>query len=225
MLVIGAGFGRTGTLSLKIALERLGFGPCHHMTEVIDNPAQVHRWLAVAEGRETNLDAALSGYNSCTDWPAAAYWRELAARYPDAKVILTVRDPDRWLASMNATIFQAAKRGSTWPGRTITRISSLMGTDLAAFTKLTRLAVQERVFAGQFDPSHALKTFAAHIEEVKATIPPDRLLVFDVKQGWDPLCTFLSTPPPPDPFPRANDAATFNQHSRSAAGLLFRRSR
>ncbi|GAA3575258.1 sulfotransferase family protein [Nonomuraea rosea] len=225
MRIIGAGFGRTGTLSTKSALERLGFGPCHHMTEVVQRRGQVHRWLALAEGRKTDWNSLLSGYSSCVDWPAAAYWRELADHYPDAKVILTVRDPERWLASMNATIFKQAKRGATLSGRTIHRISTLAGTDFAALVKMTGLVVRDGVFAGQMHPDHALKAFTTHIENVKATIPPDRLLVFDVKQGWQPLCAFLDVPAPAEPFPRVNDAATFQQHARAAGRLLFRRSR
>jgi hypothetical protein len=225
MRVIGAGFGRTGTLSTKTALERLGYGPCHHMTDVIQRPGQVRRWLDLAEGRQISWDSLLSGYASCVDWPAAAYWRELADHYPDAKVILTVRDPERWLASMKATIFRQAQRSTTFSGRAIHQISTLLGTDFAAFIKMTGLVVTDRVFAGQSHPDQALKTFTAHIEEVKATIQPDRLLVFDVKQGWEPLCAFLNVPTPSEPFPRTNDAASFQQHARSAGHLLFRRSR
>lgn len=226
MRVIGAGFGRTGTLSMKSALERLGYGPCHHMTEVLQNPAHIHRWLDLAEGRPIGWDTLMAGYSSCVDWPAAAYWRELADHYTDAKVILTVRDPERWLASMNATIFQQAARGRSWSGRTLATISTLLGTDFAAFIKMTRLVVSNRVFGGVTpDPELALKIFTEHVEEVKAAIPPDRLLVFEVAQGWGPLCDFLNVPVPDEPFPRTNDTAGFHQHARGAARLVFRRSR
>ncbi|GAA3821075.1 sulfotransferase family protein [Sphaerisporangium flaviroseum] len=227
MRVIGAGFGRTGTLSLKTALERLGFGPCHHMTQVIERPGQIRRWLDVARGRPADWDAILGGYRSCVDWPAAAYWRELAGHYPEAKLILTVRDPQRWLASMNATILRQRGRGSTVAGKAVTGVSRLLGSDFAAFTEMTGLTVDQRVFDGRMDdPDHLLKAFRAHIDEVTSAIPPERLLVFEVGQGWGPLCEFLEVPVPHEPFPRVNDAADFQNHARTRIGrLLLRRSR
>ncbi|MEU8269278.1 sulfotransferase family protein [Sphaerisporangium sp. NPDC049002] len=227
MRVIGAGFGRTGTLSLKTALERLGFGPCHHMTEVFTNPGQIHRWLAIAQGQRADWDALMGGYGSCVDWPAAAYWRELAEHYPEAKVVLTVRDPRRWLDSMNATILKQRGRSGTLVGKTMLRVSSLLGTDFAAFGEMSRLTVDRRVFGGRMgDPEHAMKTFQAHIEEVRAAIPPERLLVFEVRQGWEPLCAFLEVPVPAEPFPRVNDAGDFEKHARSRLlPMLLRRSR
>ncbi|WP_230880865.1 sulfotransferase family protein [Planomonospora sp. ID91781] len=225
MRVIGAGFGRTGTLSLKTALERLGFGPCHHMTEVFERPGQARRWLALAEGRPVDWDDLLGGYESCVDWPSAAYWRELAAHYPEAKVVLTVRDPERWLASMEATILRQHERGTTLAGRALLGISSLLGTDFAAFIRMTDLTVGRRVFDGRTDDrEHVLKTFRAHIEEVVAAIPPERLLRFEVREGWEPLCGFLGVPVPDEPFPRVNDKADFERHARgSMLPMLLRR--
>ncbi|GAA3158937.1 sulfotransferase family protein [Planomonospora alba] len=226
MRVIGAGFGRTGTLSLKTALERLGFGPCHHMTEVIERPGQIRRWLALAEGRPVPWDDLLGGYRSCVDWPSAAYWRELAAHHPEAKVVLTVRDPERWLASMEATILRRVRRGGALPGRLLSGVASLLGTDLAAFTRMTRLTVGERVFGGRTDDrEHLLRVFRAHVEEVVAEIPAERLLVFEAAQGWRPLCGFLGVPVPDEPFPRVNAAADFDRNARARVGpLLWRRS-
>lgn len=226
MRVIGAGFGRTGTLSLKSALELLGFGPCHHMMEVVENPAQIHRWLARAEGREAGWDTLLGGYDSCVDWPAAAYWRELAEGYPQAKVVLSVRDPERWLASMEATILMQQRRGSGLPGRVVTGLSRLLGTDFSAFIRMTKLTVNDRVFGGRVDDrDHLLKTFRAHTEEVVATIPPERLLVFQAAQGWEPLCSFLGVPVPDEPFPHVNDTAMFARQGRSKIlPMLVRRS-
>ncbi|MFC4590210.1 sulfotransferase family protein [Sphaerisporangium corydalis] len=222
MRVIGAGFGRTGTLSLKTALERLGLGPCHHMMEVLERPAQIRPWLAVARGGTVDWDDLLGGYGSCVDWPAAAYWRELAEYYPEAKVLLSVRDARSWLASLEATILKQRARGRSLPGRVMTRISALLGTDLAAFVEMTELTVDQRVFGGGMrDPERALKVFQAHIEEVTATIPADRLLVYQVGQGWEPLCAFLEVPVPADPFPQVNDTANFQTHSRSRFGSLM----
>ncbi len=222
MRVIGAGFGRTGTLSLKQALERLGFGPCHHMMEVIDTPGQIHQWLALAKGRPVSFDDLLAGYESCVDWPAAAYWRELADHYPDAKVILTVRDPEAWLASMQATILKMRRRSPLTAVRDA--LLALTRSDLAAMVKMGRLTVDKRVFGGRInDPDRALRTFTEHIDEVKAAIAPERLLVFDVRQGWEPLCEFLAVPVPDEPFPRGNDAAAFAEHNRTKVAPLLRR--
>ena len=104
--VIGAGFGRTGTESMKLALEALGLGPCHHMKEGLPNPEQISLWRAVARGEPADWDQIFEGYRSAVDWPAAHYWRELAAHYPDAKVVLTVRSPESWYASMENTILK-----------------------------------------------------------------------------------------------------------------------
>ena len=212
---------------MKSALERLGFGPCHHMMEVVQRPGQVRCWLDLAEGRPVSWESLLPGYASCVDWPAASYWRELAEHYPRAKVILTVRDPERWLASMNATIFKQTSRGATWSGRALHRISATLDTDFAAMTKMTSLIIGQRVFDGRMgDAEHALRTFAEHVAEVKAVIPAERLLVFQVSQGREPLCDFLGVPVPDEPFPQVNDAEMFARAARSVAGtLLFRRSR
>ncbi|WP_436762247.1 sulfotransferase family protein [Streptosporangium sp. V21-05] len=226
MRVIGAGFGRTGTLSLKTALERLGYGPCHHMKEVIERPEQIRRWLALAEGRPVSWDELLRGYDSCVDWPSAAYWRELAGHFPEAKVVLTVRDPQRWLASMNATVLGRRGRGRGWGGRAMRGLSSVLGTDLAAFARMTTLTVEERVFHGRCeDPASLLRTFQEHIDEVVAAIPPGRLLRFEVGQGWEPLCGFLGVAVPDEPFPRVNDSAAFGRNARANVGaMLLRRS-
>ncbi len=226
MRIIGAGFGRTGTLSLKTALERLGYGPCHHMKEVIERPEQIRRWLALAEGRPVSWEDLLRGYHSCVDWPSAAYWRELAGHFPEAKVVLTVRDPQRWLASMNATVFKQRRRERGLGGRAMRGLSSLLDTDFAAFTKMTRLTVEERVFGGRWeDPAELLRTFQAHIDDVVAAIPPGRLLRFEVGQGWEPLCGFLGVAVPEGPFPQVNDSADFDRNARAdLAAMLLRRS-
>jgi hypothetical protein len=115
--VIGAGFGRTGTMSMKSALEIIGFGPCHHMMEVTSNDAQRDIWRAIAAGETPDWEQAFAGYRSTVDWPGAYFWRELAARYPAAKIILTVRDPESWFESATNTIFCSIannpNRGST----------------------------------------------------------------------------------------------------------------
>jgi hypothetical protein len=228
MRVIGTGFGRTGTLSLKTALERLGFGPCHHMVDVFQRPEQIRPWLRAAKGRSVNWDDLLVGYESCVDGPTSAYWRELAEHYTKAKVILTVRDPERWLASMQKTLFRQRERMNSVPGRVAVLLSSLLGTDLAAFVKMVDTTLDARTFKSPIErePQRAVELFNAHTDEVIATIEAERLLVFDVRAGWAPLCEFLDVPVPDEPFPRVNNTSDFTKSGRARpAPMLLRRTR
>ncbi|GAA1255953.1 sulfotransferase family protein [Sphaerisporangium rubeum] len=210
MRVIGAGFGRTGTLSLKTALERLGLTPCYHMAEVLTHPADIYKWLDIAEGRSADFGAVLGGYEATVDWPACAYWRELAAYYPGAKVLLTVRDPAQWYESMAATILKRMDPPHTPLGRLAAVVSRWRHSDLDAFDRMTGRAVVARSFGGgPPDRERLIEAFTEHVREVRAAIPADRLLVYEVSQGWDPLCRFLGTPVPDEPFPRLNDRENF----------------
>lgn len=197
--IIGAGFGRTGTSSLKIALEHLGFGPAHHMFEVRDHPHLLPAWQAAARGEPIDFDAAFAGYRSQVDWPGARYWRELAIHYPDAKVILTVRDADAWFDSVQATIAPfVAGRGRH------------NDDHVNAVAEMAYRLIAEGLFDGRLsDRAHATGIFKAHVAEVEATIPPHRLLSFDVSQGWGPLCAFLDCPVPDITFPRLNSSRQF----------------
>lgn len=178
-------------MSLKRALDTLGFGPCHHMTEVLANPAQQALWRAAAQGQLPDWDEAYAGYQSAVDWPTAHYWRELSAYYPQAKVILTVRDAERWYQSISETIWHAIKPGND---------PASVGVKL----------ISEATFGGRLhDRAHALSVFRAHIEEVQASLPPERLLTYDVRDGWQPLCGFLDKPIPDIPFPRTNSTDEF----------------
>jgi hypothetical protein len=187
--VIGAGLGRTGTLSLKFALDYLGFGPCHHMAEVWVNFAdQLPKWLDVVNGKP-DWDAVFDGYQSAVDYPACTYWRELADLYPDAKIILSLRDPESWFSSVNSTIFSP------------TMLAGLAREPLKTFF--------EGAVIGDFgdrigDRDFMVDYFRRHNEAVIASAPKDRLLVFEAKQGWEPLCAFLGVPVPDVPYPRVN---------------------
>jgi len=201
--VIGAGFGRTGTLSLKFALEALGFAPCHHMMEVFMNPPQAPIWSAAARGEPVDWGTLLTGYKATTDWPSCHFWRELALRFPAAKVILTARDPEKWFASFSETILKAV---SAPPPRG--------GVDpvMAAIGEMGALIVREKTFAGNFDKAHVLKVYTDHIETVKRTIPPERLLVYEVGQSGSQPCKFLGVPVPATDFPRTNSREEFISH-------------
>lgn len=200
---MGVGFGRTGTASLKAALEELGMGPCYHMSEVIGQPWRARGWLEAAAGRP-DWAGVFAGYPSAVDWPTAAFWRELVAEYPQARVVLTMRDPDRWYDSMCATILHAwrQRRARTGPPP----------EPLRDFEAMTQAVVAQGVFGGRAeDRGHAIEVYERHIAEVRATVPADRLLVFEITEGWRPLCDFLGLPVPAQPFPRRNDVSQFHQ--------------
>jgi hypothetical protein len=213
--VIGAGFGRTGTRALKAALERLGYGPCYHMSEVIEKPYRVRQWLEIGEGATPSWEDVFSGYQAAMDWPASAYWRELAAYYPGAKIILSVRDPQRWYDSISATIFKSAlaERQPLPARRRLVRwLVARRAPDFALYPRMARATFIDRVFDGRVDDrAHAVGVFERHVAEVKASIPGDRLLVFNVHEGWAPLCAFLGCPVPDEPFPQVNERAAFRQ--------------
>ncbi len=190
--VIGAGYPRTGTSSLKLALEQLGFGRCHHMREVIMDPPGARLWIEAADGHP-DWDRIFEGYQSCTDAPACSFWRELADVYPDAKVLLSVRDPGDWFESTQSTVFseQMLHRGA--------------GTPLGEFFAEFFNKVVTREFGEHIhDRDFMLAQFERRKQEVIAAIPAPRLLVYDVREGWEPLCAWLGVEVPDGPFPRTN---------------------
>jgi len=208
MKVIGVGVGRTGTLSLKAALERLGFGPCFHMRNVLDHRERLPLWEAAAAGSTVDWDAVFAGYESSVDWPGAAFWRELTAYYPGAKVILTVRDPERWYDSVRDTIYQLFGGGTESPlaDEALRKIPGI--ATMHAFNR--KLVWDGPFLEGRFDDRDwATRAFLRHNAAVREEIPPERLLVFEVSEGWRPLCDFLGTEPPDQEFPRLNDPAAF----------------
>jgi hypothetical protein len=204
--VIGAGFGRTGTYSLKAALEQLGLGPAYHMAEVFEHPEHIALWQAVGEGARADWDTVFAGYQAAVDWPASAFYRELMEAYPEAKVILTVRDPERWHQSGTNTIFP----------RPEDELEETLPPEIVAHRRMVRTIVWDGIFNGQVhDRNYAMDVFTRHVETVQKQVPADRLLVYNVKDGWEPLCAFLGVPVPDNAFPRLNDTAAFNERRRS----------
>lgn len=200
MKILGAGFGRTGTFSLKRALETLGFGPCHHMYEVRQRPDQVELWMSAATGQKPDWSEAFKGFQSQVDWPASAYWKELHAHFPQAKVILTDRDPEAWYESIRQTILPASEIGRHADANPIGRKASEMMYKTALLG----------IFEGRLqEKDFAIQRMLDHRQEVIDTIPPEQLLVFGVGDGWEPLCRFLSVPEPDGPFPSGNSVKDF----------------
>jgi hypothetical protein len=207
--VIGAGFGRTGTMSLKAALETLGFGPCYHMIEVFEHPEHVGFWEAAWRREPVDWDGFLAGYEATVDWPACTFYKELLERHPDAKVLLSVRDPERWYESTRNTIYEMSK--ITAGSRLSRLVFAFVGLFVPGVFKIGRMGdeiIWQGTFDGRFeDRTHAIEVFDRHNEEVRRRVPADQLLVYEVKQGWGPLCEFLGVEEPDEPFPRLNDTA------------------
>lgn len=213
--VFGAGFGRTGTLSLQAALEELGFTRCYHMREVLTHPQHVSVWSATTRGEAVDWDALFASYQAAVDWPVCAFYRQLMDRYPDARVILTVRDADRWYESARQTIFYVRRAFPPWATWFFPR--------MRRFTRMLDELIWDGTFHGRFlEKEHAVAVFQRHNEEVRRSVPADRLLVYEVSQGWEPLCAFLGVAVPKDrPFPRLNDTAEFRGRMRKVAAVMW----
>lgn len=211
MKVIGAGFGRTGTTSLKAALEKLGFDPCYHMTEVFTHPEHADFWVSAWRGEPVDWEGVLGGYKAAVDWPACTFYAELMERYPEAKVLLSVRDPERWYQSIHSTIYQLnmlieKSAISRWIFGLISLL--IFGGFTGRRSSLANDIIWEGTFDGRFeDKDYAIEVFERHNEEVRRSVPPERLLVYEVKEGWGPLSEFLGVDEPEEPFPRLNDTA------------------
>jgi hypothetical protein len=201
--IIGAGFGRTGTLSLKIALERLGSGRCYHMLELFERPDQARYWLAAADGGPAQWDELFAGYRATVDWPGCTFWRELLTLNPTAKVILTERPEADWCASFRSTI-AAALDGEPPPPE----------APFHAVRQVGQRIVKELTFGGAFgEDGELIARYRQHNQAVRGGVPAGQLLVLDLSEGWEPLCRFLGTDVPDEPFPRVNDRAEFRQRA------------
>ncbi len=203
--VIGAGFGRTGTGTLRCALEKLGFDKCYHMSEIMAHPEKCKAWLKVKQEKILDWDNIFTGYQATADWPCCSFYKEIYKHYPDAKVILTVRDPDDWYRSTYETIYAMSK--------TRNKILACLYPPVCNMKRLVNSIVWDGTFQGKFEnKAYAKKIFVEHIEEVKRIIPKEQLLVYEVSQGWEPLCQFLKIPvPQQEPFPRLNDVKSMKK--------------
>jgi len=198
--VVGAGLGRTGTHSLKVALEQLLGEPCYHMIEVFANPAHVPMWHQAVRGEMPDWDELFSGYDAAVDWPSAAFWEAQAAAYPEAVILLSTRDSEAWWTSCNNTIFEVLRAADDkMPDEWTAMITDLF-----------------RNFAGDtLDKASAIAAFERHNEYVRSTAPPERLLEWHPGDGWEPICTALGVDVPAEPFPHVNSTAEF----RAMTGL------
>jgi hypothetical protein len=203
--VIGAGFGRTGTASTKAALELLLQQPCYHMFEALAHLDHHPAWLAAAAGDAAALDGVLDGYGATVDWPGCSLWRELTAAYPDARVLLTVRPADRWWSSYAETIHQLM----LMPIPDAAEVGPEL-VELAVFGHV----LTKRSFPSPYEslgPADFVAAYERHNAAVRSGVPPDRLLEYDITQGWEPLCDFLGLPVPDEPVPFVNDRRAFRE--------------
>jgi len=219
MQVIGAGLPRTGTLTQKLALEQLGFGPCYHWVDVIADLDRVEQWERALDG-EAPWEEIFAGCSSTVDWPGGFFYAELLEAYPDAKVVLSVRDPQRWEASFRETIWDMCF------GDTLIRhLSAARAKIDPRWERYLRLIdrmfwIERGTFAveGGARPEDLIAAMHRHQEAVSALVPAEQLLVWDVTEGWEPLCAFLEVAVPDEPLPHANDRDAFMY--RVSAGAL-----
>ena len=197
--VIGAGFGRTGTLSLKLALEKLGFDKCYHMMEVFPRPDHVELWRRAGRGETVDWDALYAGFKATVDWPSCNFYEQHLRRYPEARVVLSERDPERWYESVMNTIYPSSKaaRDSGDPA-------------MKPFADMAFELIWDGLFGGRMDDKdRVIGVYLAHNRRVRAVVPAQRLLVFEASQGWEPLCAFLGRPVPDEPYPKVNSTEEF----------------
>ena len=194
--VVGAGVGRTGTHSLKLALEHLLDAPCHHMLEILGDPDQIPAWIDAIEGRPVDWSQALARYGAIVDWPGASFWRELSLTNPGALVLLSVRDPEEWYRSASNTIFLSFDN---------------MPPELAPWMDAVRTLLRDR-FSDRFDdPEVMMDAYNRHNDAVRAEVPASRLLEWSFDDGWDPICERLGLPVPTEPFPVTNSTDEFRE--------------
>ena len=215
--LIGAGLPRTGTLTQKLALEELGLEPCYHWVNVLADLDQVELWNRALDGEAPSAEV-FDGARSTVDWPGGYFYRELMDAYPEAKVLLSVRDPQSWERSFRSTIWTMCHGDSLMP---------LLSRARAEIDPRWRryLTLVDRMFwgeqgtfaAGHAEPEQLIEQMVAHNEEVKRVVPSERLLVWEVAEGWGPLCEFLDVEVPDAPLPHANERDTFVERVSDAA--------
>ena len=210
--IIGVGFGRTGTHSLRLALQRLGFSKCYHMEDLVLKPENLHYWEDARAGKHVNWDELFQGYRAAVDFPANMFYKDFMKLYPDAKVILTMRDPENWYKSFGDTII----RQSNPSLKQIVSMSFKLpfNKKLRKQLRVFKYANEylDDMFEGRFyeDKEKAINFFNNWNDRIKNTVPAEKLLIYEVKNGWSPLCDFLGCSVPDEPFPRSNTTAEFN---------------
>lgn len=194
--VVGAGVGRTGTHSLKLALEKLLGNPCYHMVEVFEHPEDVSVWHAAAKGEAVDWHALMDGYAAAVDWPASAFWPELSKAFPEAVIVFSTREPESWWGSASETIF------ATIPTAT-------ENEKYAQWHAMVMDLLDRRFTKEISNREECLAAYDKHNRRVLENAPSERLLIWNASDGWEPLCKALNVPVPEEPFPRSNTKEEF----------------
>jgi hypothetical protein len=211
MKLIGAGLPRTGTLSQKVALEMLGMGPCYHMVNVLGDLDQAETWQRALDGQNV-WDEVFEGHESTVDWPGSFFYKELADHYPDAKVLLSTRDPAAWEKSMRDTIWGLFYGDMLQ--RDLSNARARVDDKWRSYMEMMEGMWEKSglIDNGANTTSESMQNaMERYHDEVRSNIPSDRLLVWSVQEGWEPLCEFLGVPVPDTPFPRLNDSKVFSE--------------
>jgi hypothetical protein len=202
--VIGVGLHRTGSLSVKVALERLGFGPGYHGFEYLGRPDHVPLWQeAIDNDGDIEWDRIFGGYQTAFDWPMLYFWEKVVAAHPDARIVLTVRDPETWYESHAALLPALMEKLDE-------------GELPVAPASLDQQLLDATFPGGLFERDHCIDVFHRHAGRVCTTVPPQRLLLYRVTEGWEPLCRFLGVDVPDEPFPRVNARAVMMDNTLSS---------
>ena len=213
--VIGAGYGRTGTSSFKRAMEILGFGKCYHMRELVEN-GQAGQWIEISNRKDPKLIRDImdkGGYRSTCDQPSSVHWKEQLKAHPDAVVILNMRDPEKWYKSWMETVALLQPDFDECPLGI--RIIEELGLHLPFlpnmkdFDAMSSCTITKGTFKGDLSKKNMIRTYNLHVEDVRSSCPPKKLLKFSYSDGWEPLCKFLNVPVPDEPYPNLNDTVAF----------------
>lgn len=224
--VIGAGHGRTGTHSLKLALEELGFGRCYHMSELLEHPERIQHWEALYSGNPVDWNALFDGYQATVDYPANLCYQKILTNYPDAKVILTVRDPESWYDSVRSTTNRVNFQK---PWQLLSLVLRLpFSSYLQHLMRVFKLAFNywQLAFDGKFkNKAYAIQKYLDYNQKVQNTVPANNLLLYNIKDGWEPLCQFLNKPIPNTDFPHSNDRKSFHALQQQGMSPYFEEAR
>jgi hypothetical protein len=210
--LLNAGLGRTGTTSLQVALERLGYGPCYHMFDIVSSEERLAQWESIIiDGRQPDWAAVFDGFSAIVDGPPSLHYAQIMKAFPEAKVVLTVRDAEGWYRSTRDTLYQFVVRNRETPPEE--------GTRQARVFRMTNVMMWDGLLGGRFDDqAYAMDVYRRYNQEVIDTVDADRLLVYDVKQGWEPLCAFLGIEVPAEEFPHVNTTASMRERMQSFGG-------
>lgn len=211
--IIGAGFPRTGTNSLKRSLEMLGYSKTYHFKDLLNKPENLHYWTELRDTKTTKWEEIYSGYQASVDFPCYPWYKEHLEKYPDAKVILTVRDFDDWYESIKSTIWRSGPQTPIKKLKLILKLPFNPKTRrIFKCIKFVKAFLWKTQFQDRFlDKAFVKSVWESHHEEVKKHVPEKQLLVYDVREGWPPLCKFLNADVPSQDLPHLNKRENFHQ--------------